>query len=157
MKINEVVIDNDRGWGAVPYNGDVATGSRHSMGFPVLMKPSTFLRLAAPLGNDPKPEIVAHIKKGGTIGAPFLDIRIPSEWEEGDLSKPAMIAGHEGRNRVTSVLAAEGDKPFEMHLFMRDGLKRRDITPEMLKRMNEQLVVEKSTRVLTGPFFEVMY
>jgi hypothetical protein len=146
--VNEVAIDNKNGWGAVPYNKGV-----DYFGVRVLMKPSTFLKLALPLDGEPSADIKKHIAGGGAIGAPFLDIAIPPEWSDGDLKPAAKISGHEGRNRMNGVLATEGDVPVEVHLFPSGGMRARHITPDMIKRMNQAMYAERSTSLVTGPLF----
>ena len=82
--LSEVKIDNKDGAGAVPYNQDV-----DYFGLRVMMRPSTFLRLAAPLGQEHSAELEKYIADGGAIGAPFLEIKIPPEWDDCDYSKTA--------------------------------------------------------------------
>ena len=147
--LSEVKIDNKQGAGAVPYNQDV-----DYFGLRTTMRPSTFLRLAAPLGQEHSAELEQYIAGGGAIGAPFLEIKIPMEWDDGDFSKPAQVAGHEGRNRMTAVKKLEGDTPIEVHIFPRGGYRARDITPEFKAALAKSLYAEKSTSLVTGPLFE---
>jgi len=147
--LSEVKIDNKQGAGAVPYNQDV-----DYFGLRTTMRPSTFLRLAAPLGQEHSAELEKYIADGGAIGAPFLEIKIPMEWDDGDFSKPAQVAGHEGRNRMTAVQKLEGDNPIEVHIFPRGGYRARDITPEFKAALAKSLYAEKSTNLVSGPLFE---
>jgi predicted chitinase len=147
--LSEVKIDNHKGAGAVPYNQDV-----DYFGLQVMMKPSTFLRLAAPLGQEHSAELEKYIADGGAIGAPFLEIKIPPEWDDGDFSKPAQVAGHEGRNRMTAIQKLEGDTPIEVHIFPRGGYRARDITPEFRSAIARGLQAEKATNIIAGPLFE---
>lgn len=148
-RTNEVVIDNQTGAGAVPYNQDV-----DYFGVRVAMRPSTFLRLAAPLGQEHSAELEKYIVNGGAIGAPFLEIKIPPEWDDGDFSKPAQVASHEGRNRMTAIRKLEGDTAIEVHIFPRGGYRARDITPEFRAALAKSLYAEKSTNLVSGPLFE---
>lgn len=147
--ISEVKIDNKEGAGAVPYNQDV-----DYFGLRVMMKPSTFLKLAAPLGQEHSAELEKYIADGGAIGAPFLDIKIPMEWDDGNFSKAAQVVGHEGRNRMTAILKLEGDAPIEVHMFPKNGYRGRDITPEFKSAMAKSLYAEKSSNAVNGPLFE---
>ena len=147
--LSEVKIDNQQGAGAVPYNQDV-----DYFGLRVMMKPSTFLRLAAPLGQEHSAELEKYIADGGAIGAPFLEIKIPPEWDDSDFSKPAQVAGHEGRNRMTAIQKLEGDAPIEVHIFPRGGYRARDITPEFRAALVRGLQAEKATNIVAGPLFE---
>lgn len=149
-KLFEVNIDNIKGAGAVPNNQDV-----DYFGMRVMMKPSTFLALASPLSGDHNKELEQYIKDGGAIGAPFLSISYPPEWEEGDFSsQPAKVVGHEGRNRMHSVLAAEGDAPIETHLFFGSGTRSRHLTDDIKKMLNQQLKAQGSDKIIQGPLFK---
>ncbi|CAB4241807.1 hypothetical protein UFOVP71_345 [uncultured Caudovirales phage] len=145
--VNEAVIDNVKGAGAVPNNQDV-----DYFGLRVKMKPSTFLKLAAPLGREHSAELEQYIANGGAIGAPFLDIAVPPEWDDNDFTKSAQIKGHEGRNRMTAILKLEGDKPIETHLFVK-YYRNRDLTPPFVEKLNSGLYAEKSTHLIGGPLF----
>lgn len=146
-RVNEVKIDNKDGIGQVPMNLNV-----EYLGIKVLMKPSVFLKLAAPLRSDSGKFVTNHIKNGGAIGAPFLDFTVPQEWEDGDFSELAQISGHEGRNRMKAVLASEGDDPIEVHMFPM-GYRGRHITDEWIIHMNQWMYPERSKAMVKGPFF----
>lgn len=151
--INEVKIDNKNGWGSVPFNADI-----DYFGLRVLMKPSIFLKLAAPiLEPTSKKDIKNHLSTGGSIGAPFLNIKIPQEWDSGDFSKPAAVRNHEGRNRMLAILELEGDNPVEVHLIPTGGLRHRDMTPSVIKSLNSILYPEGlSFKTIRGPYFSVV-
>jgi hypothetical protein len=146
-----VIIDNVNGLGSVPYNQNI-----NYMGLKVKMKPSTFLDLAAKFEKNEKSydHIKAHIKVGGAIGAPFLQIRIPEEWENNDFGLPAKVVGHEGRHRMSAILDIFGDDPIEVHLFFMGGLRNRDITDDYKKHLKKGLVKEHTTSYISGPLFE---
>lgn len=146
--LDEAKIDNSNGAGAVPYNADV-----DYFGLRVAMKPSTFLDLAAPLHDKDNSEMEEYIRNGGAIGAPFLDIAIPAEWDDGDFTKFARIQGHEGRHRMKAILAVEGDSPVETHIFPK-YYRARDMTPDFIKHINAGLYAEKSSRLIRGPLFD---
>lgn len=151
--LDEVAIDNREGWGPVPYNQDV-----DYFGLRVLVRPSTFLKLALPLAGEPpsKDAIEQHIRAGGAIGAPFLNIKIPVEWEDGEYEQAAArVVGHEGRNRMMAVLEVEGDEPVEVHLFPKGGMRRRHLTPEIIDATNHGMGREAGG-FETGPLFRVM-
>ena len=147
--LSEVKIDNKDGAGAVPFNQDI-----DYFGLRTTMRPSMFLRLAAPLGQEHSAELEKYIADGGAIGAPFLEIKIPQEWDDGDFSKPAQVVGHEGRNRMTAIRKLEGDAPVEVHILPRGGYRARDITPEFKAALAKSLYAEKSTILVSGPLFE---
>lgn len=146
-------IDNERGLGAVPINASV---DYH--GLRVTMYPSAFLNLAAPI-EEQTPDIAyisQHVKNGGSIASPFLDITIPEEWEDGNFSSPAQVSGHEGRHRMMVVAQVYGNVPTEVHLFFRGGLRARDITNTYVAHLNTHLYKERSKVVAKGPFFDVL-
>lgn len=148
--IGEVRIDDHDGWGSVPNNLNV-----DYLGLRVRMRPSMFLRLAAPLrGEGSSEDIADHIRQGGAIGSPFLDISIPDGWFSGDFSRPARVMGHEGRNRMMAVRQVEGDDPIQVHLFFRDGLRRRHLTDEIIQQLNRRLAPQEQPGAgFPGPYF----
>lgn len=148
--LDELRIDNRDGWGAVPYNQNV--GYR---GLRVAMKPSMFLRLAHELEHPHSADdIEKHLRSGGAIGAPFLMVAIPQDWFEGDMSHPAEIYGHEGRNRMNAALRTEGDQPVETHLFFGGGIRNRDLTPEIVDRLNQEVISQRGSHI-KGPWFSM--
>lgn len=150
--LSEYKVDNVEGLGSVPYNQNV-----DYFGLRVLMKPSTFLNLALPL-NEPRSVeyIVQHLKNGGALGAPFLDVKIPADWEEDDFTHPASISGHEGRNRMLAIQKLEGDDPVEVHLLLKNGWRARNLTPDMIKEMQNGMMNQSLNRYVTGPLFSVI-
>lgn len=152
MRIDEVVIDNQNGWGETPNNRNI-----DYLGLRVKMQPSVFLKLAAPLREyTSKEDIKNHIEQGGSIGAPMLYITIPDEWLDRDYIKPAKVTQHEGRNRCKAVLELEGDEPIETHLILDSyyqEIRNRHIKPEWLKQLNRVMIPEKSESIIRGPFF----
>jgi hypothetical protein len=149
--LTESFVDNTKGWGNTPNNQNI-----DYLGLRVKMKPSQFLSLASYLhpehatSVDP---ILNHLKKGGKIGAPFLEIVVPKEWSTGDLSKPAKIVAHDGRNRMTAIQELEGDPLVETHLFFRNEIRRRDIKPEWIEELNRRLIPQNQINPINGPFF----
>lgn len=152
-KIDEVRIDNVNGIGSVPMNQNV-----DYRGMRVLMRPRTFLQLAHKLSRE-RASSVDHIKQeleqGGAIGAPWLYIDIPEEWDQGDLTRYARVVGHEGRNRMYAVLETEGNQPVEVHLFFSGEIRARHLTPAWKKELNQGLRAQGGGVVL-GPLFEPM-
>lgn len=152
-RINEYRINNDTGIGSVPYNKEV-----DYFGLRVAMRPSTFLKLALPMNNTPSDQeaidYVQQNKDTEGIGAPFLTIDIPAAWEDGDLSKPARITGHDGRHRMAAILKSEGDEPVETHLFP-TGLRRRhfDANPKWAQELN-QIIIGQRGNTVRGPIFQ---
>jgi hypothetical protein len=146
-----VKIDNVKGLGEVPDNQNV-----DYLGLRVEMRPSVFLRLAHSLPREQAQSadyIQKHLEQGGSIASPWLVISVPPEWETGDLEMPARVVGHEGRNRMYAVMETEGDAPVETHLFFSGGVRRRHITPQWIKRLNNSLIPQGQTLPMGGVFF----
>lgn len=142
--INEVVIDNKKGRGAVPNNQDV-----DYFGLRVKMKPSTFLNLAAKTSSKPSSEMIQFIKDGGAIGAPFLQFYIPDDMEE-----PPSVYGHEGRHRMMAIQKVEGDKPIEVHIFPTGSINRaRHITSDVEKYMKSGAFKQGTETLIRGPLW----
>lgn len=149
--ITEYKADNREGLGAVPHNADV-----DYFGLRVMMKPSTFLKLALPLDAPTSVDhIVKHLEQGGALGSPFLQIDIPEEWEKNDFDKAAKVSGHEGRNRMLAIQKVEGDEPVEVHLFPR-YYRNRHITDQWIKALNDGLHDQANKRFIPGPIFKPM-
>ena len=151
MRAHEIItenIDNVDGWGAVPFNQEI-----DYRGLRTMMRPSVFLTLAANL-SDPQSadDIQKHLQSGGAIGAPLLTVSIPDEWSEGDFSTPAQIVSHDGRNRMLALMKINGDEPVEVHLFPQ-RLRRRHLTDDIIKALNERMRKEESSVIVTGPLF----
>ena len=150
-RLSEYKVDNVEGLGSVPYNQNV-----DYFGLRVLMKPSTFLSLALPLNKPRSVEhIMQHMKNGGALGAPFLDVTVPDDWENYDFTRPAGITGHEGRNRMLAIQKLEGDDPVEVHLLLKNGWRARNLTPDMIKEMQNGMMNQSRNRYVTGPLFSV--
>ncbi len=142
--IEDVKIDNRNGWGAVPYNQEV-----DYRGMRVKMKPSVFINLALSRnGHPPVPKVVQHIKDGGSIGAPFLQIEV-----DDDDSQIPEVRGHEGRSRMAAILEVHGDVPVEVHLFFQGAVNRaRHITPEFKEKIKRYLI-SQNDKMVRGPLF----
>ena len=141
MRANEFITEAEldpTGWGSTPYGTDI-----DYFGLRVQMKPSTFLKLALPLsGGAINPEVEKHMKAGGKIAYPMLDIQIPPEWDDGNYKKSARVVSHEGRNRMTNWIKLKGDEPVQVNLVPRGGLRRRDFKPEWIKELSNGLFSE---------------
>lgn len=145
--INEASLDPS-GWGSTPYGTDI-----DYFGLRVQMKPSTFLRLALPLGSaESNPEVEKHMKAGGKIAYPMLDIEIPDSWKDGDYSKPAKVVDHEGRNRMTQWIKLKGDDPIQVNIRPRGGLRRRDLNDDYIEALSKGLVSQHGN-FISGPLF----
>lgn len=158
MKSTEFIVDhtinNRSGAGATSYNTDI-----DYFGFTVKMLPSMFLRLASPGGGDSAEGLAKFIADGGAIAAPMLYVKVPAEWKEGDLDIALDIPNihaHEGRNRMMAIQQLEGDIPVETHILLRSSgveWRARNITPEILAKVNAGVMNEQETTFVRGPLF----
>lgn len=73
-----------------------------------------------------------------------------------DYTFPARVKSHEGRHRVAIILELDGDDPIEVHLLFHNDLRRRHITPEVVKALNQRLIPEGSNVPIEGPFFDCL-
>lgn len=149
--VENSIIDNKDGLGAVPYNMEV-----DYMGLRIRMNPYIFLNLAAPLRKDQQQSveyIKDYLKTGGKLGAPFLQIEIPPEWEYGDFEKLAKVTSHEGRNRMIAIKELYGrTSKVETHLFFTGGIRNRHLNQEIIDNLNQKLISETG-EIITGPLF----
>jgi hypothetical protein len=147
MKIHEVVIDNVKGLGSVPYNQDI-----DYRGMRVMMRPSMFLKLAAPMNDSRSVDhLKQHIQTGGAIGAPFLTMELDKDDPTGSVP---VVTGHEGRNRMIAIQQVEGDDPVEVHIMFRGGISRaRHLTPEIKQHINRAARQERTANIVTGPLW----
>ncbi len=154
MAISEPQIDNTMGHGATGYNANI-----HYRGMRVMMKPSTFLALAAPLDREHSASLEALIKRGEAIGSPFLTIQIPDGWREDDFSEPyAVVIGHEGRNRSKAIMKLFGDKPIEVHIVAggeRYEWRNRHMNDEVMDHLNAGMIAERTHDLVKGPLFQI--
>ena len=152
--ITEVLIDNEAGAGATPNNANV-----DYRGMRVLMKPSTFLALAAKLPDDENYDrLLTHIQNGNAVAAPFLEIAAPDEWRANeDYSLPAKVYGHDGRHRMLAIKHVDGDVPVEVHLFLmsqRFEWRNRHMNKDVMQALNKHIIPQGQTQVVQGPFFK---
>jgi hypothetical protein len=144
--VDEAELD-PTGWGQTPQGTDV-----DYFGLQVKMRPSTFLKLSLPLGaSETNPKVEKHMQGGGKIAYPFLDIKDPIEWEEGDFSQAAKVMDHEGRNRMTQWIKMKGDEPIQVNLFLRGANRRRYITDDMIAALSRG-IVSQTGQLIRNPF-----
>lgn len=152
--ITEHTIDNRKGAGATSYNTDI-----DYFGFTVNMTPSTFLNLASPGGGVSAEGLKTFINDGGAIASPMLYVKVPAEWKYGDLAATlgdVKIQSHEGRNRMIAIRELEGDIPVETHILLRSSgaeWRARNITPEIITKLNAGIMNEIGTVFIKGPLF----
>jgi len=144
--VNEAELD-PRGWGETPQGTDV-----DYFGLKVKMRPSIFLKLSHPLGSsDRNADVEKHMQGGGKIAYPFLEIKDPVEWEDGDFSQLGKVINHEGRNRMTHWIKMKGDEPIQVNVFLRGANRRRFVTDGMIQAMSQGLI-SQTGQLVKNPF-----
>lgn len=144
--IDEAELD-PTGWGATPHGTDI-----DYFGLKVKMRPSTFLKLSHPLGaSDQNPDVEKHMQGGGKIAYPFLEIKDPVEWEDGDFSQIGKVVNHEGRNRMTHWIKMKGDDPIQVNIFLRSANRRRYVTDDMIQALSRGLI-SQTGQLVKNPF-----
>ena len=144
--ITEAELD-PTGWGATPQGTDV-----DYFGLKVKMRPSTFLKLSHPLGSsEQNPDVEKHMQGGGKIAYPFLEVKDPVEWEDGDFSQVGKVVNHEGRNRMTHWIKMKGDEPIQVNIFLRGANRRRYVTDDMIQALSQGLI-SQTGQLVSNPF-----
>lgn len=145
--VGQVTFSAEHGLGQVPNNQSV-----YYFGFVVMMRPSVFLDIVLDdegHQDGTAKEIAKLILKGYSIGPPFLEINTQPFEEDG---KPPKIVGHEGRGRMKAIRMANGDELVPVHVFLKGGMRARDLTPELIAAIKGRVQVEGGTRVVDAPF-----
>lgn len=150
-RIGDVTFSAENGLGSVPFNQSV-----WYHGLVGMMKPSTFLKLAHEGGTTPKRifGIVKLMWEGYALGPPFLDIKLTPVNNDEDSPLIAKVVGHEGRHRMKAIMEVEGDVPVPVHLFLKDGLRNRDLTARMYETLKQGLHGQEKNYVV-NPFTEL--
>jgi len=144
--IDEAELDST-GWGATPQGTDV-----DYFGLKVKMRPSTFLKLSHPLNaGEQNSDVEKHMQGGGKIAYPFLEIKDPVEWEDGDFSQQGKVVNHEGRNRMTHWIKMKGDEPIQVNVFLRGANRRRYVTDDMIQALSQGLI-SQTGQLVKNPF-----
>ena len=144
--LDEAELDST-GWGATPQGTDV-----DYFGLKVKMRPSTFLKLSHPLNADEQnSDVEKHMQGGGKIAYPFLEIKDPVEWEDGDFSQQGKVVNHEGRNRMTHWIKMKGDEPIQVNVFLRGANRRRYVTDDMIQALSQGLI-SQTGQLVKNPF-----
>ena len=144
--IDEAELDST-GWGATPQGTDV-----DYFGLKVKMRPSTFLKLSHPLNaGEQNSDVEKHMQGGGKIAYPFLEIKDPVEWEDGDFSQPGKVVNHEGRNRMTHWIKMKGDEPIQINVFLRGANRRRYVTDDIIQALSQGLI-SQTGQLVKNPF-----
>ena len=144
--IDEAELD-PTGWGATPQGTDV-----DYFGLKVKMRPSTFLKLSHPLNSGEQNfDVEKHMQGGGKIAYPFLEVKDPVEWEDGDFSQVGKVVNHEGRNRMTHWIKMKGDEPIQVNIFLRGANRRRYVTDDMIQALSQGLI-SQTGQLVSNPF-----
>lgn len=148
---SDAYIDNRDGAGATPNNGNV-----DYLGLRVRMQPRVFHSLAMPLPRS-QARTADGLKKymlgGGKIASPMLYVEILPEWEDGDFT-PAVVRGHEGRNRMYALSELCGpDEMVEVHIILERGYRARHLKPAWIEALQHSMYAQGALKLVPGPLF----
>ena len=106
---NDIMWDAYDGIGQVPYNIEVARGSK---GFVKMMYPQEFRDLCLPGVSDEEtaPYAIEAVKEGLTFGQPMLYLK----WLEN--KQKWIVTGHEGRSRSVAFETLFPDQQMTVHI-----------------------------------------
>lgn len=137
-QVGKVLFDAKDGIGATPNNSNV-----DYKGMTVMMKPSRFLKLAAPLGklDDKNYETIHWLAKQIDSGKPLGNLSLYTNVQGKDFVEPR-IMNHEGRHRAMAIIARNGDEEIPVHVFPDSSSRARHITDEDISMMQKAIVPE---------------
>jgi hypothetical protein len=119
------LFDAKNGHGSVPNSESI-----DYFGFTVYMKPSEFLKLAAPNKNLNTDFYDEMLSKHEPIGYPFLQVKSVEDFE---LKHRWKVLSHEGRTRCLAVQKLFGDNVLlPVHIFPQ-GMRNRSLTDNNIK------------------------
>lgn len=152
-EVNGVLFDRAYGMGNTPHGYDV-----DYFGFQVLMRPRTFMDLVSGANFRPNMTNLGVIRdgvqNGQPIAPPFLNIDL---FEDPEI--PPSVRGHEGRHRMTTILALVGDEPVPVHILLRSGGRARNISQDMIEKFRNGAYAEDEIdrTYIHGPLFDRSY
>ena len=125
------------------------------------MRPSVFLKIAAPVG-EPREKSLAfltkHLRDGGAIATPTpnLLLTVPDAWKDAnDCSTLAHGSSHEGRHRMLAIQAVFGDAPVDVQIVLQcdtgRNIRNREWTPAMQRSLEKGVVGEETNRLVPNP------
>lgn len=142
-----VRFDADSGWGNTPNGQNI-----DYLGFTVMMRPSVFLKLAAPRSEPIRAGLTEAMRAGQPIAPAFLQV----DFRGGT----PRIHGHEGRSRMMAALEIQGDIPVPVQILPTGGDRARDITPALRKALQERAQSQATHlgpgRTVTDTYLEVV-
>lgn len=144
-EIEGVAFGTRRGAGAVGDSSNV-----DYLGMVVMMKPSTFLALAAPMVDKPKTPVGMFermIRDGKPLGVPFLGIDLPQR------RSSALVRQHESRTRMLAIMAVAGDVPVPVHVFPNGGFRSRHLNDSTVDALRDGMRWETTRKWVEGPLF----
>lgn len=137
------------GIGSVPNIQDI-----NYFGLMGVIIPGVFLKLTTPRGFKPRQEsldyLADQILQGKDFAIPFLKVEVPNkEWERGIFTTKAKVIEHDGRHRIISYTnVSKGKVPVAIII---KGFRRRHITRDMIKALQNQLVGQYTKEIILNP------
>lgn len=149
-QVGNVIFDQKHGLGQVPLNQSVSY-----FGFVAMMTPEKFLSIAASGGKEREEagaKMKSAIEAGKGIGSPFLDLDIRSIEDE-EQKQFAKVIGHEGRARCNMLIhLGLGKTEIPVHMFPKGGVRARNLSEEIIQKIHDNLLHEKSDVKIQNPF-----
>lgn len=168
FRIGEVVFDQKRGLGSVPWNAEVVY-----KGFVAMMKPADFLSFSYPIESSSGERVsnmVEAIEKGFAVGSPFLTLDAVTDFIEQQPYNPnedllykhfyanqdeqareryvhsrqarlMHISGHEGRARAMALAKVLRDELIPVHFILMKNMRAADLKkhPDVVRSLNNSI------------------
>jgi hypothetical protein len=147
FRYGKILFDNEKGLGNTPMGQNIEYG-----GAVCWMRPRHFLDLAFPEDrmSDAK-EILALMKEGQAIAAPFLQLDM-----EGEPASPGRVwvNDHEGRARTTACVLLQGQECVPVQMTFA-GLRARHLSPEFFQWISDNGICSQARK--NGPALRQSY
>lgn len=148
-RIGSITFSARSGLGSVGINANI-----WHEGAVVMMKPSTFMKLAHDDQGQQEPtsrELEKLAAEGYAIGIPFLTFVVDEDGNE-----LPRVTGHEGRGRMRMIQRVLGDNPIPVHLKIGNGLRSNYIkdNPEVVGEIKQGLF-SQSGQLIKNPVTQV--
>lgn len=150
-RVGNVVFDQIKGVGAVPWNQEVMY-----KGFIAMMKPADFLAFTLPMedSQDRVEKNITLIKQGIALGSPWLSVDFDGPWVE--QNGMFRVVGHEGRARSRAIATVQPSLEIPVHIFVYQG-NHKIINEEILSKLNSSICKEQTSTPVQGKISKVLY
>lgn len=156
-KVGGAYYDNLCGLGQTPNNTEMNFSPVSFHGFCVLMKPSDFLSVATPLGQERKEGqleafLAAFRDPRDPVGmaSPILHLDAEVLKQDPATTQAAKVRGHEGRHRMMALREINGDRPTPVQVRVGDLRGIKDLSA-FFCRLAEGFTSEVGGRMIHAP------